>query len=102
MNLICLKCARAACTCGLLAWLTAASTHHDFSEEHPPNTAASAALNSTATSLSSGSSHSLEYVVADTVADGAYSTLPYMEPVTKQQGDGPDEAPFFVLTPSDT
>jgi hypothetical protein len=102
MNLICLKCARAACTCGLLAWLAAASTQHDFPEEHVPNTAASAALNSTATSLTASTTYSLEYVVPDTVADGAYSTLPYMEPLTKQQGDGPDEAPLFVLMPRDT
>ncbi len=92
MNLVCLKCARAACTCGLLAWLVSASTQHDLPEEHLPNT-------STATSQTSGT-YPLEYIVADTVADGAYSTLPYMEPLTRERGD--EEPPFFVLTPRDS
>src|SRR5262249_23228322 len=87
MNLICLKCARAACTCGLLACLTASATPHGFSEEQLPSTAAVAGHNSAATS----------HIVPDTVADGTYSTLPYMEPLTRGLGD--DESPFFVLTP---
>jgi hypothetical protein len=99
MNLICLKCARAACTCGLLAWLVGASTQHDFPEEHLPNIVLSTALNSTATSLTSSTIYSLDYIVPDAVADGAYSTLPYMELLTRERGD--NEPLFFVLTPHD-
>lgn len=99
MNVVCLKCARAACTCGLLAWLAGASTQHDFPEEHLPNIAPSAALNTTATSLTSSTIYPLEYIVPNTVADGTYSTLPYMEPLTMERHDG--EPPFFVLTPRD-